>query len=65
MYSDFFSFMLDTLHIDSVYLVGNSMGGMMAWSATLEHKDKVKKLVLLGSAGYELEKIAKGVSRKS
>ena len=63
MYSDFFSFMLDTLHIDSVYLVGNSMGGMMCWNAALEHKDKVKKLVLLGSAGYELEKIAKGVSR--
>ena len=63
MYSDFFTFMLDTLHVDSVYLIGNSMGGMMAWNAALEHKDKVKKLVLLASAGYEMEKIAKGVSR--
>jgi pimeloyl-ACP methyl ester carboxylesterase len=63
MYSDFFTFMLDTLHTDSVYMVGNSMGGMMAWNAALQHTDKVKKLVLIGSAGYELDKIAKGVSR--
>ncbi|MCW3126207.1 MAG: alpha/beta hydrolase [Bacteroidetes bacterium] len=44
-------------------MVGNSMGGMMAWNAALQHTDKVKKLVLIGSAGYELEKIAKGVSK--
>jgi pimeloyl-ACP methyl ester carboxylesterase len=62
MYSDFFTFMLDTLHTDSVYLVGNSMGGMMAWNAAIQHK-QVKKLVLIGSAGYELEKVSKGVSR--
>lgn len=63
LYSDYFTFMLDTLHIDSVYMIGNSMGGMMSWNATLQHPDKVKKLVLIGSAGYELEKIAQGVSK--
>lgn len=63
LYSDYFTFMLDTLHVDSVYMIGNSMGGMMSWNATLQHPDKVKKLVLIGSAGYELEKIAQGVSK--
>lgn len=63
LYADYFTFMLDTLHVDSVYMIGNSMGGMMSWNATLQHPDKVKKLVLIGSAGYELEKIAQGVSK--
>ena len=61
-YSDFFTFMLDTLHTDSVYMIGNSMGGMMAWNAALQHTDKVKKLVLIASAGYDLDKVAKGLS---
>lgn len=63
LYSDYFTFILDTLRVDSVYMIGNSMGGMMCWNAALQHPDKVKKLVLIGSAGYELEKIAQGVSR--
>ncbi|MDL5410424.1 alpha/beta fold hydrolase, partial [Escherichia coli] len=40
-YRDFMSFMLDTLHVDSVYLVGNSMGGMMSWGTAADHPDKV------------------------
>lgn len=63
LYSDYFTFMLDTLHVDSVYMIGNSMGGMMAWNAALQHPTTIKKLVLIGSAGYELEKIAQGVSK--
>ena len=63
LYSDYFTFILDTLHVDSIYMIGNSMGGMMAWNAALQHPDKVKKLVLIGSAGYELEKVAQGVSK--
>ncbi len=63
LYSDYFTFMLDTLHLDSVYMIGNSMGGMMAWNAALQHPTIIKKLVLIGSAGYELEKIAQGVSK--
>jgi len=63
-YRDFMTFMLDTtLHLDSVYLIGNSMGGMMSWGVAADHPDKVKKLVLLSSAGYDLEKISGKVAR--
>ncbi len=62
LYSDYFAFMLDTLHVDSVYMIGNSMGGMMAWNAALQHSDKIKKLVLISSAGYDLQKVARDLS---
>lgn len=62
-YRDFMTFFIDTLHLDSFYLVGNSMGGMMAWGTAADHPDKVKKLVLISSAGYDLEKISNKVAR--
>jgi pimeloyl-ACP methyl ester carboxylesterase len=62
-YRDFMTFFLDTLHLDSLYLVGNSMGGMMSWGVAADHPDKVKKLVLISSAGYDLEKISNQVAR--
>jgi pimeloyl-ACP methyl ester carboxylesterase len=43
---------LDQLHIDSMYLAGNSLGGNIAWNFASEHPDKVKKLLLLDAAGY-------------
>jgi pimeloyl-ACP methyl ester carboxylesterase len=62
-YRDFMTFFIDTLHLDSLYVVGNSMGGMMAWGTAVDHPDKVKKLVLIGAAGYDLEKITNNVAR--
>jgi pimeloyl-ACP methyl ester carboxylesterase len=62
-YRDFMTFFIDTLHLDSLYVVGNSMGGMMAWGTAADHPDKVKKLVLLAAAGYDLEKITNNVAR--
>ncbi len=62
-YRDFMTFMLDTLHLDSLYLVGNSMGGMMSWGVAADHPDKVKKLVLISAAGYDLEKISTNAAR--
>lgn len=58
-YNDYFSFLLDTLHLDSLFVVGNSLGGMFAWNLTLQHPQAVKKLVLLNSAGYEMDKVMK------
>ena len=58
MYHDYVSFILDTLHLDSVYVIGNSMGGGIAWLAAADHPDKVKKLVLLNSAGYDVANVA-------
>lgn len=62
-YRDFMSFMLDTLHVDSVYLVGNSMGGMMSWGTAADHPDKVKKMVLISAAGYDLENVSNTAAR--
>lgn len=59
LYRDFFVFFLDTLHIDSMHLIGNSLGGMMAWNITVGQPARVRTLTLLASAGYELDKIAK------
>jgi pimeloyl-ACP methyl ester carboxylesterase len=59
LYTDYFNFFLDTLHIDTMYLAGNSMGGMMSWVITNEHPEKVKKLVLLNSAGYDMDQTIK------
>jgi pimeloyl-ACP methyl ester carboxylesterase len=56
-YRNFMTFFLDTLKLDSVYLIGNSMGGGVAWLTAADHPDKVKKLVLLASAGYDLKEV--------
>ncbi|GIV34410.1 MAG: hydrolase [Chitinophagales bacterium] len=58
LYFDFLNFFLDTLNLDSFYLMGNSMGGWIAWELAVEKPQQVKKLVLLCSAGYDMEKIA-------
>lgn len=58
-YADYFNFMLDTLHIDSCYVMGNSLGGLMACQLTLSHPGVVKKLVLFNSAGYEMPEVMK------
>lgn len=59
LYNDYFNFILDTLHIDSCYVMGNSLGGLMACQLTLNHSDVVKKLVLFNSAGYEMQEVMK------
>ncbi len=59
VYSDFFNFFLDTLHLDSMYVCGNSMGGMAAWELAVEHPNAVKKLVLFNAAGYDMQSVIK------
>lgn len=58
-YNDYFDFLLDTLHLDSFYVMGNSLGGMFAWNLAIRNPQQVKKLVLLNSAGYEMDKVIK------
>lgn len=59
IYSDFMNFIIEKYADDSCYIVGNSMGGLITWNTVLNNPIKIKKMVLLGSAGYEMEKIAK------
>lgn len=59
MYNDYFNFLFETLHLDSCYVMGNSLGGMMAWNLAINHPEAVKKLVLFNSAGYDMKEVEK------
>ncbi|MFY0603106.1 MAG: alpha/beta hydrolase [Flavobacteriaceae bacterium] len=50
-YTQFLDEFLTKIEIDSMYLVGNSLGGNIAWNYTAEHLSKVKKLVLVDASG--------------
>lgn len=59
VYNDYFNFLLDTLHLDSCYVMGNSLGGLMSWNLAVRHPEVVKKLVLFNSAGYDMKEVIK------
>lgn len=58
VYAGFMDFILDEYAKDSCYIVGNSMGGMIAWNTALLHPNEIQKLVLLAPAGYDMVEIA-------
>lgn len=64
IYDEYFSFLLDTLHLDSCYVMGNSLGGMMSWNLAVKHPDVVRKLVLFNSAGYDMGEVIKTANAK-
>jgi pimeloyl-ACP methyl ester carboxylesterase len=47
--------LLDHLKIEKAWIAGNSMGGETALNLTLHHPEKVMGLVLIDSAGVEVE----------
>lgn len=49
---DFLDRFLTKIGVDTFHLAGNSMGGGIAWNYTLEHPERVKKLVLIDAGGY-------------
>lgn len=63
MYQEFMSDFISHLALDSVVLIGNSMGGGISWLTTLNHPKKIRGLVLISAAGYDLQKVKKGVVR--
>jgi 2-hydroxy-6-oxo-6-(2'-aminophenyl)hexa-2,4-dienoate hydrolase len=46
---------IEALKLGPVNLIGNSVGGMTSLGATMQRPDLVKKLVLMGSAGLEVD----------
>lgn len=46
---------LDHLGVQKFVLAGNSLGGQIAWNTAVAHPQRVKKLVLIDSAGYPLQ----------
>jgi pimeloyl-ACP methyl ester carboxylesterase len=53
-YTAFLKDFLTALGIKQCVLVGNSLGGQIAWNFALEQPDIVEKLILIDAAGYPL-----------
>ena len=51
-YTAFLKNFLIALGVKQCVLVGNSLGGEIAWNFALEQSDMVKKLILIDAAGY-------------
>jgi len=48
-----FGKLIAELKVDKFYLAGNSLGGYISWKYTLKHPDKVEKLILIDSVGFQ------------
>lgn len=55
-YTNFLHQFLDKIKLDKFYLGGNSLGGNIAWNYTLEHPDKIEKLILIDASGLPTNK---------
>jgi len=55
VYDEFLHSFMQDLQLDSVTLVGNSIGGLVSWVYAYKHPEHIYKLVLISSAGYDLE----------
>lgn len=52
-----FTQLLDYLGINKAHVVGNSLGGYIAWNFALAHPLRVDKLILVDPAGYHMKKV--------
>jgi pimeloyl-ACP methyl ester carboxylesterase len=52
MYVSFIEEFVKKLGVDSFYLAGNSLGGLIAWEYAAAYPEKVKKLILVDPAGF-------------
>lgn len=48
----FLNSFLSKLDVDYVHLVGNSLGGRIAWEYSLQHAEKTKTLTVINALGY-------------
>ena len=55
-YTVFLDQFLTKINVDSFYLVGNSLGGNIAWNYTAEHPKKIEKLILVDASGLPTNK---------
>jgi pimeloyl-ACP methyl ester carboxylesterase len=54
-YVGFLDLLLDELGIKRAFLVGNSLGGGIAWEYSLAHPSRVEGLILIDAVGYPRE----------
>ena len=55
MYMRAIDHITQTLGIDTMYIGGNSYGGYLSWNYAIHQPEKVKKVLLLDAAGYEIK----------
>ena len=63
-FSTWFRSFCDSLNMGKINLLGNSQGGAIAMQFTLDNPDRVKKLILVGSAGLGAWGISPGAMFK-
>lgn len=51
-YSRFLAEVLDRLDVPKASIAGNSFGGQLAWQFTVDHPQRVERLILVDAAGY-------------
>lgn len=56
MYTDFLHQFLDKIKVDKFYLVGNSLGGNIAWEFAAAYPTKIEKLILIDASGLPTNK---------
>lgn len=61
-YTRFVLRLLDTLGVKRVVLVGNALGGEIAWQTALLAPDRVRKLVLVDADGYQLSPMSQPIA---
>jgi pimeloyl-ACP methyl ester carboxylesterase len=54
-YLEFLQSFLAKLEVKQCIIVGNSLGGEIAWRYVLENPREVQKLILIGAAGYPVD----------
>ena len=54
-YTRFVIDLMDRLGVQRAVLVGNSLGGHVAWKTAHDHPDRVSRLILIDAAGYAIE----------
>lgn len=54
-YADFIVALMDQLGVRQAVLAGNSLGGGIAWRTSVQHPDRVSRLVLVDASGYPLQ----------
>jgi len=47
---------MDGLNLDNCHIVGNSLGGWLAWEFALSYPERINRIVLIASAGFLDEK---------
>lgn len=62
-YASCLSALIDDLELDKFHLIGNSLGGWVSWHWAANHSNQLKSLTLLASAGFELDRVKKNITK--